>query len=215
LAQASETQIDQVDGAEAAPRRRLPGSERRAMIVEAATQLVSERGYDGMSIAELAAAAGVTKSVVYDHFASKREIHIEVLRTEATEMMTRIGQAMFKEDEPDQRVRAGIYEFFRVVQERPYSRVCLQPAAVADPAIMDAQAEIARAGRSSLALVLGPLLEGDRSQAELEMFSSVVRGAMSEMATWWDEHPDTPRDDVAEHTFQQVWIGMKAFERSV
>ena len=52
-------------------RRRLPVAERRETIVEAAGRLFGERGYDGARLDDVAAAAGVTKPVLYRHFDSK------------------------------------------------------------------------------------------------------------------------------------------------
>src|SRR5215216_655869 len=46
-------------------RQRLPVAERRTLIVEAAGRLFGERGYEGTRIDEIAAAAGVTKPIVY------------------------------------------------------------------------------------------------------------------------------------------------------
>ena len=60
-------------------RRRLPVAERRALIVEAAGRLFGERGYDRTRLDELAAAAGVTKPILYRHFGSKQALYLALL----------------------------------------------------------------------------------------------------------------------------------------
>src|SRR5205814_4195238 len=60
-------------------RRRLPVAERRELIVEAAGRLFGERGYDGTRLDEIAAAAGVTKPILYRHFGSKRDRYLALL----------------------------------------------------------------------------------------------------------------------------------------
>ena len=60
-------------------RRRLPVAERRELIVEAAGQLFGERGYDGTRLDDIAAAAGVTKPILYRHFDSKRDLYLALL----------------------------------------------------------------------------------------------------------------------------------------
>ncbi|OLU17538.1 TetR family transcriptional regulator [Pseudomonas sp. PA1(2017)] len=49
----------------------------RALIVETASQLFRERGFDGVGVAELMAAAGFTHGGFYKHFASKADLMAE------------------------------------------------------------------------------------------------------------------------------------------
>ncbi|MGC1330852.1 TetR/AcrR family transcriptional regulator, partial [Pseudomonas sp.] len=49
----------------------------RAHIVETASALFRERGYDGVSVADLMAAAGFTHGGFYKHFASKADLMVE------------------------------------------------------------------------------------------------------------------------------------------
>ncbi len=51
--------------------------ENRARIVETASALFRERGYDGVSVADLMAAAGLTHGGFYKHFASKADLMAE------------------------------------------------------------------------------------------------------------------------------------------
>src|SRR4051795_8352795 len=60
-------------------RRRLPVAERRELITEAAGRLFGERGYAGTRLEDIAAAAGVTKPVVYRHFDSKKSLYLALL----------------------------------------------------------------------------------------------------------------------------------------
>lgn len=64
---------------ESAPRHRLSSSERRAAIVKAAVDLFSRRGFRGTTTRELAAAVGVTEPVLYQHFATKRDLHSAIV----------------------------------------------------------------------------------------------------------------------------------------
>lgn len=46
----------------------------REVVLEAAVELFTERGYHGTSMRDIAAGAGVTVASIYHHFASKQEI---------------------------------------------------------------------------------------------------------------------------------------------
>lgn len=52
-------------------------AENRARIVETASTLFRERGYDGVSVADLMAAAGFTHGGFYKHFESKADLMAE------------------------------------------------------------------------------------------------------------------------------------------
>src|SRR5436190_22730882 len=53
----------------------------RAHVVETASTLFRERGYDGVGIAELMAAAGFTHGGFYKHFRSKADLMAEAAAT--------------------------------------------------------------------------------------------------------------------------------------
>ncbi|WP_375003306.1 helix-turn-helix domain-containing protein [Aeromicrobium sp. CTD01-1L150] len=61
-------------------RSRLDPVDRRRQIVDAVRPLYLQRPYDQVSLAELAAAAGVTRGLINHHFGSKRELFVEVMR---------------------------------------------------------------------------------------------------------------------------------------
>ncbi|HVA59817.1 MAG TPA: TetR/AcrR family transcriptional regulator [Mycobacteriales bacterium] len=53
--------------------------EKRAALVDAAAGVFRDRGYDGASINEIAAAAGTDRATVYYYFADKRDVFHEVI----------------------------------------------------------------------------------------------------------------------------------------
>ncbi|MGZ4104937.1 MAG: TetR/AcrR family transcriptional regulator, partial [Actinomycetota bacterium] len=65
--------------AQTTPTKRLPAGERREQILGVARRLLAERGYDALSMDEVAAAVGVTKPVLYRHFSGKRDLYDAVL----------------------------------------------------------------------------------------------------------------------------------------
>ena len=63
---------------ETGTRRRLKTDERRADLLEAAKRVLASGGWDALSMVSVADESGVTKRVVYNHFANPQEI-IEAL----------------------------------------------------------------------------------------------------------------------------------------
>ena len=54
------------------PRRRLRAEERRESILDAANLVFGQRGYDTVRIDDVAAQAGISKALIYEHFRSKQ-----------------------------------------------------------------------------------------------------------------------------------------------
>ncbi len=61
------------------PTRRLPRAQRRATILAGAAHAFAETGFAATSMADVAAASGVTPLIVYRHFASKEQLYRAVL----------------------------------------------------------------------------------------------------------------------------------------
>ena len=58
---------------------RLAPAERREQILDAANALFAERGYDEVSIEDIASAAGVTRGLVHHYFGGRKEVYIGLL----------------------------------------------------------------------------------------------------------------------------------------
>lgn len=63
------------------------GLERRERLVTAAATLVAERGYHGVGVDEIGAAAGVTGAAVYRHFSGKQELLVELIERAVDALM--------------------------------------------------------------------------------------------------------------------------------
>src|SRR5436305_716227 len=64
-----------------ARRVRSDGEKSRSAILHAAAQLATTRGFAGLSIGDLAAHIGMSKSGLYAHFKSKEELELATIET--------------------------------------------------------------------------------------------------------------------------------------
>ena len=60
---------------------RLPAARRRTQLLQVALGVFADNGFHVTSMNDIAEAAGVTKPVLYQHFRSKRELYLEVVRS--------------------------------------------------------------------------------------------------------------------------------------
>jgi AcrR family transcriptional regulator len=77
------------------PRKaRLSSQERKRLIVKAAIRLFSEHGFRGTTTRELAAAAGVTEPVLYQHFETKRDLYSALIESKSMEGQERVDAVL-------------------------------------------------------------------------------------------------------------------------
>src|SRR6478609_4123848 len=100
-----------MSGTKAAPRRRLSAEERKQRLLDAAVEQFGEHGYGEASLREIAAAAGVTTPVLYDHFGSKAELYAAVAWQQADSLLERWSQP----------IEGGDEDVFRVTVERIFA----------------------------------------------------------------------------------------------
>ncbi len=74
------------------PRRERKKRETRRRIVETATRLFSERGFDAPTVDEIAAAADVAKGTIYNYFDSKEAILFEFLYEVEQRVQAELGR---------------------------------------------------------------------------------------------------------------------------
>lgn len=111
----------------------------RSRILEAAARAIAAHGFHGMSMRELARAAGMSLSNLYNYFASKEEI-LHALQKEAFEVLVGSAEGALAELDgaaggPDARLYVFISHHVRYVAERPeVMRVLVHEAASLPPA---------------------------------------------------------------------------------
>src|SRR5438067_12678890 len=71
----------------------MTGKERREQLLDIGRKLFAERGLDGTSIEEIAAQAGVSKPVVYEHFGGKEGLYAVVVDREVSRFQLLLAQA--------------------------------------------------------------------------------------------------------------------------
>jgi AcrR family transcriptional regulator len=193
----------------AATRRRLPGPERRALILEAALRAFAAHGYDGAAMDEIAEAAGISKAVVYDHVPSKRDLYTQLLHGVRTEIEQLVEEALRSiADDGEERVYAAIEAIYRYVEEHPEaSRLLVLELQGANVSAIGRELEeklmtvVARTLGSETAAFRGRPDRDVQLTLLAELLKSVVLGG----AGWWYRHPDVARQDLVERSVGVIW----------
>ncbi|MGB8220498.1 MAG: TetR/AcrR family transcriptional regulator [Methanoregula sp.] len=85
-------------------------------IVEAAMDVIAERGCDGMTIDDVAKKIGVTKGAVYWYFASKEDLITAVLNAIQVEIRQVTYESFY--NKPTEEILAGIFDRFAIADAK-------------------------------------------------------------------------------------------------
>jgi len=80
----------------------------RRRLFEALATLMNERGFDVITLADIAAAAGVGRTAVYNHFSDKESLLLGFITHETDEYATRLQASLDDIDDPVEQLRAYV-----------------------------------------------------------------------------------------------------------
>jgi len=90
----------------------------REVILEAAAQVIRQKGFHGASMADIAETVQLKKASLYHHFSSKQDILLELL-DRALEMVTGRMQMVMQERMPaDQKLRLAMRSYLKTLSEQ-------------------------------------------------------------------------------------------------
>ena len=200
-------------------RRRLSAARRRELILQAAAGVFAEHGYHGASMTAIAAAAGIAPSVIYDHFSSKKDLHLELLTRHARAMVEATSRVPAGRT-GEELVRRGTEAFFAYVEQNRFAWRMLFRDPPADEQIAAIHAGIHPRGTAAIAALihLAPALRlppGIPRERADQMIARAIKSGNDGLAAWWYEHPEVPRDQVVEIAVSLCWHGLARLARPV
>jgi AcrR family transcriptional regulator len=188
------------------PRKRLPIEERRVLIVEAAGRLFGERGYEATRLDDVAAAAGVTKPILYRHFDSKQSLYLALLERHRDDLGSFAG-AIPPQGPPEERLRIVLELWFAYVEAHSYAWKMLFRDTSGGPEIQDFRLEVHARARAVLVEMIRSLSEVPIPRRELEPLAELMSMGMASLVLWWMDNPGASRQAIVD-AMSRVWAGL-------
>jgi AcrR family transcriptional regulator len=202
----------------ATPRRRLTAERRRRQLIDVALQSFATNGFNATTMEDIATSAGVTKPLLYQHFASKRALYLELIDDVAARLIGALAVAATTESRTRRQVEAGFEAYFRFTIENQSAVRMLFDA--------PHDVELARGLRTiedSIAQFLEPLFDVDIDADHRRMLASAVVG-MTEGVTrdWLRARSERGRPEVeavreagmlAQRLADFAWGGFRSLNR--
>ena len=196
---------------------RLPAPQRRRQLLDVALDRFAAGGFEGTSMDDIAAGAGVTKPVLYQHFASKRALYLELLDDVGSRLLETIAEATALATGPRAQVQAGFGAYFRFVADHRNAFVLL----FGDGPRRDAEfAAAVHRVEDAIADAVAVLIEADLDDDHRRLLARSIVGMAEGAGRDWlassglAQHHGTDRPEVmARRIAELAWGGLRNVRR--
>ncbi|GAB3723498.1 TetR family transcriptional regulator [Nocardiopsis oceani] len=192
-------------------RKRMTGKERRQQLLEIGRELFAERGFDATSVEEIAARAGVSKPVVYEHFGGKEGIYAVVVDREMRTLLGMMGEALTAEHARSKIEKAALALLRYVEEDSVGFRVLTRDSHVASGTgsfaslINDIASQVEH-------IMADEFAERGYDPALAPMYAQALVGMWALTGQWWLEVRKPKREVVAAHLVNLAWNGLSSLE---
>lgn len=198
----------------ARPSARMTGKERREQLIRIGRTLFAARGFEGTTVEEIAASAGVSKPVVYEHFGGKEGLYAVVVDREIRSLLDAITLALTTPDSgPRELVEQAALALLDYVEESTDGFRIL----VRDSPTGQSTGSFASL-ISDIASQVEHLLAAEFKRRRLDpdtapMYAQMLVGMIALTGQWWLDSRRYDKADVAAHVVNLAWNGLAGMER--
>lgn len=193
---------------------RMTGAERRAQLLDVSRGIFAERGYEGATIEEIAARAGVSKPVVYEHFGGKEGIYAVVVDREMQSLLASVTSALGMDERP--RVvleRAALALLNYVESSTDGFRILSRDSPVAQST--GSFASLISDAASQVEHILAAEFKARGFEPRLApMYAQMLVGMVALTGQWWLEARQPEKAEVAAHVVNLAWNGLAHLEQT-
>ena len=189
----------------------MTGKERRQQLLDIGRSLFAERGFEATSIEEIAARAGVSKPVVYEHFGGKEGLYAVVVDREMQRLTERVVSALDADHPRDLLEQAALVFLSYIEDETDGFRILIRDSPVASTTgtFSSLIGDIA----SQVEYILRNQFKSRGFDPKLAaLYSQALVGMVALTGQWWLDERKPKRDEVAAHLVNLAWNGLSHLE---
>lgn len=191
----------------------MTAAARRDQILGVGCTVFAQRGVSAATVEEIAAAAGVTKPVVYEHFGGKEGLYSAVVDSATTTLLTYVGGALSEVTAPRIMLERTVAALFRYISDHPDGFRVL---------VRDAPSWHSTGPLATLMTDLATHIEGElvrvMERREIDVryapvYAQMLVGMAALTGDWWLEHGnDFTAEEMAAHMVNLSWHGFTGLE---
>jgi AcrR family transcriptional regulator len=189
----------------------MTGKQRREQLIDIGRRLFAERGFEGTSVEEIAAKAGVSKPVVYEHFGGKEGLYAVVVDREMQQLLDMVTGALTGGHPRELLEEAAFALLDYIEQSTDGFRILVRDSPVAQSTGSFASLI------SDIATQVEHILVAEFKQRGYEpkhapLYSQMLVGMVALTGQWWLDVRKPRKADVAAHLVNLAWNGLSGLE---
>ncbi len=189
----------------------MPREQRRRQLIAAARNVFVDVGFHSAAMDDIAARAGVTKPVLYQHFGSKHDLYLAILDEGARAFLATIGSALQSTTDNEGRVTATIEAFYGfVAHDDAEYRIVFESDLVNAPSVESKRHAVADECAAMIGQVIAEDTGLDDEQSQL-LAHGLLGLALVSAQRWLRGGKRIPADQAAALTASLAWRGISEF----
>src|SRR5690349_580975 len=192
-------------------RSRMTAAERREQLIEIARTVFSEKGFDGASVEEIAANAGVSKPVVYEHFGGKEGVYAVVVDREVRHLLGMMREAL-SAGSPRLLLEQAAFALLDYIEQSSEGFRIL----VRDSPLGSSSGSYVSIMNDIASRVEGILVEEFKSRGydakSAPMYAQMLVGMVGLTGQWWLDARKPAKEVVAANLVNLAWNGLAGLE---
>ena len=187
---------------------RMSGQERREQLLDVGRKLFAEKGFESVSVEEIAAKANVSKPVVYEHFGGKEGLYAVVVDREMNHLLGSISDALTAGN-ARALVEQAALALFDYIDEYPEGfRILVRDSPVSQQTgsfaslIIDVASQVEH-------LLAAEFASHKISSRLAPMYSQMLVGMVALTGQWWLDVRKPKKDEVVAHLVNLAWSGLE------
>lgn len=190
----------------------MSGRERREQLLQVGAKLFAEKGFEAVTIEEIAAKAGVSKPVVYEHFGSKDGLYAVIVDREMNLLLGMVTDSLTA-DRPRALLEQAATALFDYIETRENGfRILVRDSPVAQNT--GNFASLLRDVASQVEARLAREFDRKGFPGKLApMYANMLVGMVALTGQWWLDVRRPKKEDVIAHLVNLAWNGIAGLEK--
>ncbi len=189
----------------------MTGKERREQLLDVGRRLFAERGLDGTSIEEIAAQAGVSKPVVYEHFGGKEGLYAVVVARVVDRFLT-MATGLLEGEDTMAKFEVAAVALLRYIEDNADGfRILVRDSNPASGSGTFASliSDIA----SQVEYILADVLKDRGYDPKFApMYAQMLVGMVAFTGQWWLDARKPQLEEMAAHLCNLAWNGLSQLD---
>ncbi|MFH8346246.1 TetR family transcriptional regulator [Streptomyces sp. NPDC018045] len=192
-------------------RVRMTGAQRREQLLDIGRALFAERGFEGTSVEEIAAKAGVSKPVVYEHFGGKEGLYAVVVDREMRQLLDMVTGALTAGHPREllEQAAFALLDYIETYTDGFRILVRDSPVAQSTGTFASLISDIA----TQVEDILGLEFKARGFDPKLApLYAQALVGMVALTGQWWLDARKPKKPEVAAHLVNLAWHGLDGLE---